>query len=154
MRLAQVHDRLVDPVARADDHREIEVRVGVLRIELGGAAKLADRLVDLSGRVHHVPEIEAHAVVVRLQALRLRARAGAPRRDGPGIEARSPGCCAPRRRPASGAAPPRAARSASGHATGLQILGGQEVVRQRRRAGLVPTCISAPAMSARSDRSA
>ena len=44
--------------------------LGVLRIELGSPTQLSNCLLDLSHRVQHIPQVEPHAVIVRLQTLR------------------------------------------------------------------------------------
>ena len=46
--LAQVRDRFIEPVARTEQHREIEMRVGIVRIQLHGATELGDRVIGSS----------------------------------------------------------------------------------------------------------
>ena len=43
---AKMPDRLLDLVPRTEQHREIEVRIGVIRVELHRAPELRDRRID------------------------------------------------------------------------------------------------------------
>ena len=46
--LAQVCNRFIELVARTEQHGEIEVRVGIVRIQLYGATELGDRVIGSS----------------------------------------------------------------------------------------------------------
>ena len=72
----QMSDGLVQPILRTEQHREVEMRVGVLGIEGDRALVLANRLVRSSRRRQAVGEVEADAIVVRLAASAQSARCG------------------------------------------------------------------------------
>jgi hypothetical protein len=67
----QVRDGLVQLVAGAEQHAQIELRIAVLGVELNGTAKLPFGFVGLSASQHQVAQVEVDAIVVRLQPHRL-----------------------------------------------------------------------------------
>ena len=142
-----MRDRLVQPVLRAEEHREVEVRVGVLGVE--GDRALAVRR---SPRPTRPAAVSPFARLKRMRSSfgfelqRASRDAASPRPAGPASAARFPGCCALPRRRARAAAPrpgaparPRAARPARTSAPAG--------CARPRPVGLLRTCSSALAIS-------
>jgi hypothetical protein len=64
----EVADGFVELIARSEQHRQVEMRISIVGIEAHCPPKFSNRIVSAPGSLQKIAEIEAHSIVIRLEA--------------------------------------------------------------------------------------